>query len=125
MFIRLYDELTEEKRRADPRHAEPGLSISSWPIPSCAAPSRRGPPRPPTSTRPRRAPPAAPARYDGALYDRVSAFMKRIMEPPVFVAGLPIGADRPGYRLCKSSGFAPLYRGQTPPAAEDAPVPEL
>ena len=26
--------------------------------------------------------------YD-ALYDRVSAFMQRIMEPPVFVAGLP------------------------------------
>jgi len=24
-----------------------------------------------------------------ALYDRVSAFLKRIMEPPVFVAGLP------------------------------------
>jgi hypothetical protein len=24
-----------------------------------------------------------------ALYDRVSAFMKQIMQPPVFVAGLP------------------------------------
>jgi hypothetical protein len=43
--IRLYDELTRRTARR-PSARRTRLSISSWPIPSCAAPSRSGP-RPP------------------------------------------------------------------------------
>jgi hypothetical protein len=83
--IRLYDELTEENgaptlgtqnQAVDFILADPELcrAVEAWAQTAnideaTTAPSQRLP-------------------YD-ALYDRVSAFMKRIMEPPVFVAGLP------------------------------------
>src|SRR5438067_3892573 len=83
--IRLYDELTEENgaptlgtqnQAVDFILAHPELcrAVEAWAQTAnideaTAEPAQRLP-------------------YD-ALYDRVSAFMKRIMEPPVFVAGLP------------------------------------
>jgi len=83
--IRLYDELTEENgaptlgtqnQAVDFILADPELcrAVEAWAQTANINEATTAPPQ--------RLP------YD-ALYDRVSAFMKRIMEPPVFVAGLP------------------------------------
>src|SRR4030088_3741988 len=81
--IRLYDELTEENgaptlgtqnQAIDFILADPELcrAVEEWAQTANIDEGTTGPPQ--------RLP------YD-ALYDRVSAFMKRIMEPPVFVHG--------------------------------------
>jgi hypothetical protein len=83
--IRLYDELTEENgaptlgtqnQAVDFILADPELcrAVKAWAQTANIDEATTAPPR--------RLP------HD-ALYDRVSAFMKRTMEPPVFVAGLP------------------------------------
>jgi hypothetical protein len=83
--IRLYDELTEENgaptlgtqnQAVDFTLADPELcrAVAAW--------AKTANPEEATTAPPQRLP-------KDALYDRVSAFMKRIMEPPVFVAGLP------------------------------------
>ena len=83
--IRLYDELTEENgaptlgtqnQAVDFILADPELcrAVKAWAQTANIDEATTAPPR--------RLP------HD-ALYGRVSAFMKRTMEPPVFVAGLP------------------------------------
>jgi hypothetical protein len=83
--IRLYDELTEENgaptlgtqnQAVDFILADPELcrAVEAW--------GRTANIDEATTAPPQRLP-------QDALYDRVTAFMKRITEPPVFVAGLP------------------------------------
>jgi hypothetical protein len=83
--IRLYDELTEENgaptlgtqnQAVDFILADPELcrAIEEWAQTAQIDEATTAPPQ--------RLP-------QDALYDRVSAFMRQIMEPPVFVAGLP------------------------------------
>lgn len=83
--IRLYDELTEE-------NGAPTLGTQNQAVDFILADPelRHGVKDWARSTEIDEATTAPPQRLPrDLLYDRVSAFMARIMEPPVFVAGLP------------------------------------
>ena len=86
--IRLYDELTEENgaptlgtqnQAVDFILADPELrrAVAAWAARENIDEATTAPPR------------RLPA---GALYDRVRAFMAKIMEPPIFIPGGPQGS---------------------------------